>query len=329
MIPRYFRKTAPWQLIFVILVACLFWIPQLGKASLPLCHHERSILCPWIESFAFAFGSGGWTGQITALLLVIMAGLLSVQIWSSHQLIERSSFFPAYAFVLLSSFHASQFTLHPVLPAALLLMLALHFLLRAYDTESALKMVFSASFSIALASLIYFPVLGFGILPWMALLIYRDFGWRNWTGVLLGLLTPYIYTFTLQFLVHDLSYIKESYFAQPIHITLFPQGLAWQHYLFFALADLLLLRAVGSVLWHLNERVISFRKKQLVILWFLLIALMTLPFSAKDFIPHTLLTTIPATFYLTAFHLPAKKRKWTADFAFILFLGSLILAYLS
>lgn len=329
MIPRSFRKAEPWHLLLIFIFAALLWFPKFGMAGSPVCHHERSFLCAALEAFNGSLGPGGTAGQITAFLLILGLGLLLVQILNSNNLIDRATYFPSYVFILFASYHPQLISLHPVLPALFLLLIALLFIFKAYDEASALKMMFSAAFSISIASLFYFPALGFGILPWISLMIFRDFSWRNWAGAFLGLITPYIYAFSWIFIFKDIHTIREIYFSVPIMPAIPALNHPWPFFLFWALTALVLLRSIFSVLWHLNEKVISFRKKQMVVLWFMILSQITLLFSQDSALAHSIIIFVPLSFYYTIFFIQSRRKRWINDFVFLILAASLLLSFFS
>lgn len=315
------------QLILVILGMTALWLSSFGNRSIPHCAHQLSILCPWVISFN-EFG-GGIFARILTILLLMGAGFILTFSLSSNQMISRQTYLPALLLPVFASYTPLLQTFHPVIPAVFLLVLALHFILAAYEKNDLTKDIFSAGILISLAALFHLPVILFAILPFITLAIYRIFDWRQWAAALAGIFTPLLYTFSIVYYLNGFQFIREWIsFVKPVVGIHIPE-MEWEIWLFWGLIGIILLRAIGSILWHSGERVISFRKRQIIILWFLILSQLGLLISGPAIVYQSVLLFIPMAFYFTYLFIDKSlKREWLGNFFLFLLFSALLLMYL-
>jgi len=327
MLYQLYRKASSMQLVLIIVLMLMIWMRSLVSDNTVHCFHQLSILCPSLAGLNDFWG--GVPARLLAMFLLLAAGFALNAILSGNHLIGRQTFFPALILSLFASYAPAIQNLHPVLPAIVLLLWALHFLLKAYEKPEAIGEVFSAGLLTGLAVLFHFPIIAFILFLLISLMIYRISNWRLWAAVVTGFLTPLGYTVAIAYFIHGREPIRQFLNEVPPVPGLSFPDMHWSIALFWGITGLTLLRALASVVWHANERVISFRKHHLVFFWFLATTLATFLLSGRSSVYHSTLLFIPAAFYFTYYFFDRPvKRKWLANLHLYLLLISLTLIYL-
>ena len=128
-------------------------------------------------------------------LLVILLGAFFVNFLAIEQEVtSKTNYLPAFFYILFAFSASTKSTIEPLLVANIFILPALYFLMQSYRQDSALSAFFKAGLFMGLSSffcihyIIVFP------LSFFALIILRPFNWREWSILLIGLITPlYIY----------------------------------------------------------------------------------------------------------------------------------------
>jgi hypothetical protein len=203
---RWLSSGNPYNALFLLLygIAVKYYFlvhpvpPVLDPASdgwlFPLLVHNLQAAGMGIEGFA-----------ITAFLLLFAAALLLNSIVNRFRLLPGSSYFPAYCFLVFSSFFQEWNLFSAPLIAAPLLMILLGQLFQLYATQNGRSKAFGLGFLAGIISLFYLPFLGILLAIWLTLLISRPFRLAEWILALAGLLCPYYFLATGLFLAGRLS----------------------------------------------------------------------------------------------------------------------------
>lgn len=153
------------------------------------------------------------------LLLLSAASLLGGAfllnfILNSNETLSRSSFFPAFVMVLISSEALCSYDFHPGFTANLLIILGMMRMMQSYRVDEAKAMFFDGAFMISSATLIYFPALTLLPMVFVCLLVLRPFVWREWALALMGIITPHLLAGSVMYVMGRLHrYYNEGMFA--------------------------------------------------------------------------------------------------------------------
>jgi hypothetical protein len=324
MLYRIYRKATPWQFIFAIAGMLALWLPGISAAPGAECNEQGSLICAWIEAFN-AWGSG-IPARILAILLLVGTGFAFTLSLAANHMIARQTYFPLLILPLFASYDTQLQLFHNGIPALALQVMALHLLMTAYERTEMTKEVFSAAMFFSLAAFLHYAAILFVLLPFISLLIYRNFDWRQWAAALAGAFTPFLYLASIAYFLHGSSYIREYFLSVTPVISIQLPTIHWTAYFFWGLLGLILIRAFASVIWHAQERVISFRKRHLILLWFMILSQLGLLLAGKGILEHSIFIFIPVSFYLTYFFFDRSiRKKWQADLLIYLLLFSLLL----
>jgi hypothetical protein len=155
---------------------------------------------------------------ILAFLLLFVQALLLNSIVNRFRLLPGANYFPAFCFILFSSFFSEWNNFSGPLVANLLLLMMVSGLFRLYDSQRSRGGAFSLGFITGVASLFYLPALGLLPLLWITLLISRSFRPEEWILALAGTLCPYYFLATVLFLAGQLPLLD----SLPVHLFSYP-----------------------------------------------------------------------------------------------------------
>jgi len=279
MFKRISKLGALFQFILFIGLVAVFWIPAFLNPVLPL----RSVC----EGPAYDLIAGMLEGEPLAsvILAFCLTLILCIQIYlagMANDLFPRTNFLASIFLVVMLSWNQSMQTLHPMLPAAVLILLALHSLMKMYGQTEPYRQVFIASMFLSVASLFFTPAIYLVAFIWIVFLGFRITTWREWIIVLIGFAIPYIYLISWYFLAGDIregiTSLSKS-IGQP-GLNLEQAGilqLSW-----IALTILILLIAILAIISVLQDKLISIRRKSYVMINFSLISFLVVIFSGAS-----------------------------------------------
>ncbi len=131
--------------------------------------------------------------MLIALLIILTNAFLLIQLNTIHIFIPVRTQLPALFYIVLTAVFNPTHQLTPALVDSLLVIIILFRLFVTYKTDGPSVNFLDAGFLIAVASLIYFPVILLFIFLLVALVILRPLNWREWVYVFLGLMLPYLF----------------------------------------------------------------------------------------------------------------------------------------
>lgn len=138
-------------------------------------------------------------------LITIMLGAFFVNFLSAEQEItSKTNYLPAFLYIMFAFSGNTKSIIEPVLIANLFILPSLYFLMNSYRKDHALPDFFKAGLFMGLASFFCIHYIVAFPLSFIALFVLRPFNWREWTVLLLGLITPlYIYVCVNYLTIND------------------------------------------------------------------------------------------------------------------------------
>ena len=264
---------------------------------------------------------------ILSFLLLIGQSILLKVLLSSNDLSPKNSILPSFLYVLLMSSFAGFQNIHPLLFANFFLIVALQIILAAYSKPDSYEQVFNATFLIALGSMFYFPVVFFILFIWLVFLVFSLLKWREWIISLLGFITPYFFLFSFYFLNNTIENKIASYMVFFKKMNFHGSHFTISNFIFLGVLGLFFIFSFFSISSRLSEKSIFYRKKVIVLIMFLIIALLSLLF-AKDFFVFSLcLLFIPFSFFFANYILQIKKLI-VSEILYLIILGTWICTFL-
>ena len=155
--------------------------------------------------------------SILVFIILFIEALLLNSIFNRFRILQTNNFFPAFCFLLFSSFFKEWNVFSAPLITNFLMLAFLYQSFQLYSTPQSRSRAFSMGFITGLASLLYMPAVGLLLLIWIALLLSRPFHLAEWILAVTGIICPYYFLFIILFLAGrlplalQLSYPKFGY----------------------------------------------------------------------------------------------------------------------
>ena len=309
MFLKLFRTQYIFQIIIVLLIALVLWFEALIK---PLPMPAGNPIIPMYNLIFFLLGNINTLSVIIAFLFVIYEALYVNKILSDNKLIPRNTFLPAFVFILFMSYSTTNLSLNPMILSLAFIIPAFNSILNAYDKSDAFTEIFNSGILIGIASFFYFPASGFFIVIWTGLYVFRIFVWRHWIIGISGLILPYLFL-AVYYFVNDqlLAMIKvyADFYTHNIGLNfLFTDKDNTYVYVLAVVNTLVVFISFSNIISHLNEKVITQRKKITLILDLLVITLFTFFYRDNFLYIQKMFFAFPLTLIVALFFSNIKRN---------------------
>jgi hypothetical protein len=310
--------------IVLLPVALVFlWIYGFLHPVVPLTEHAA----PLYKLLISGIGNHPFLITLISFILIFCEALLINYIVEKNEIIDTTTYLPALIYIILMSLQPEMFSLHPIIIANLFILFALHKLMQTYRKETAFSEAFDTGFFISLACLFYIPSMIFIILLWIGLIIIRPFIWREWAISFIGLLLPWTYLIFAYFWYERLDMLQYD----ALYYTLIVPAKSFSN-IHFSIAQyfqvvLLLVAAfftAGRFSRDFNKGTVRLRSNLSVILYFFILAIISLVLAPKYSIAYLSFLSIPFSILFSSYLLFAKKE-WIAEVLFILLIISVFI----
>lgn len=148
-----------------------------------------------------------WLNYMLTVLILVIGAVQLNNIVNNHGFYSKNTYLPGFIFtVFLISLNEFEFSFNLI--SYVMLIFALGYLFRITRQDSAKHVIFMASFFLGIAitfSPIFFLI---ALLPWITLIIFRPFVWREYLLVILGLGIPWLYHYSLVFFFANERFIQ-------------------------------------------------------------------------------------------------------------------------
>jgi hypothetical protein len=320
MLLKVFRGTGPGVVFLIFLAAIAVWASALFEPRLAVSFHYDNNPMPLYALLKSLAGKSAFVGTMISFVLVMLMAVLLVSFNTTVFFINERTFLPALIFVLFSGLFPYYQVLNPVLPAAVLLMIAIMRIMEAYRKNGTAFNFFDAGFLIGTGSLFYANLIWFGLLTIIGIAILRTGNFKEIILALLGLCTPVIIT-------AGIYYVAGKDLQDLLSVTLNNLfGDAGSYY--FSRATITGLIIIGlSVLVSLfylisvvNNKKIKSRKTFTELIWTFIICLavfFSLPSASVELI---FILTIPVSYFLSHYFVFSRNKIMPEFFFSVMFL---------
>jgi len=247
-------------------------------------------------------------GVLFSFVMVALLLFLMVHFNTTVFFINERTFLPAALYLFFSALFPQYQVLNPVLPAAIFMLLAIMRIMDSYRKPGIAYNFFDAGILIGIGSLFYANLIWFGLLAFIGIAILRTGSIKEIAVSLLGLITPFLVTTGLLYVLGKdltifLTDITENLFgysgaydfSRLILVTVIFIGLALAAAIFF-------------LLMRMNSKKIKSRKTFTILLWSFFISLIlyfVLPSVSVEII---WITAMPAGYFLAHYFVFARKK---------------------
>lgn len=287
MILRYFHKFQTLTPLLLVLAGVVLWADELLlPGALPV-----------------------QPARVVALVFLIAQAFYLNHIVTSQGLIDRQSYYTAVIYLVLMSSDSDMLELHPVLFANFFLMISLHQVFRTYKEETVLVEVFNVGMLIAIAGIFFQPALLFLLFLIISLFVFYYTDLRSFLAAFLGFAAPFFFA-ALYFFLTDTLPERIEYFSQWIGTMGLPapRTSPFTSVLLVFLGAACLLAFSRLLFSHIPDKPIRIRKRFRVLIFFLVVALLTLFFGHPFRMVHMGLIYLPLSVGLAAYFHHIRSR---------------------
>lgn len=271
MFIKTFKKNYTMQIILIILLPLLLWIPAFMSSPEVI---KTNYDAPFYNLIYNALSSSRLFCTILAFFLVLAQGILINIIFSNNQLSSRNTLLPGFIYILLLSASYNSMTFSSVLIFNTFIIIGVYFLFKSFDRNEGLDEIYNASLFISLAFLTYIPSIILILWIFLTFLNYRFYKWRYWLISFFGFLTPIIFILAYYFLTSSLqaaytTYLSKLEILPNFFVTLQPIDI-----IFYITIGIFTLVSLFNTISSKGDCNINYRKKTNVLIILLFISLL-------------------------------------------------------
>lgn len=283
------------QFTIYILIAAALWIPAFVNPSPAIVTSDDGPL--YLVFISFLKGLPTLATGLT-LLLVVFQSFIVFYLFQANGFFSRSNFIPAIIVMMGYSWNSNFQTLHAIIPALLFVLIALNSLLRMYGRQAPYQQVFTAAFSVSVASLFYLPIAYMIFLVWLVLISYRVSFWREYVITLIGFALPWVYYISWLYVSDSMAYglkiVVDSLFD-----FVFPVHLSKLHTFWLLFSVFVLIVSMITVLNTMSDKLISLRRRAWAMFAYCVSAMLVVLFSGWPILTANFIFVIPLAFFIT------------------------------
>jgi hypothetical protein len=258
--------------------------------------------------FSDLFVTSSPLSRTAAFIIILFQATLLNYLLIKNNLAPKNSLLPSFLLILFYSSTTSVFQLSAPLISSFFILLAVAELASMYELKYAFTESFNASFFITIASFFYFPAIIFILLPWISFFIYRIVSWREWVISFIGitsaiLIFAFFYFWNNKLL--DVWYLITKFFGNPLRFQI---HLSTAEIIIWSIVGLIFLSAILNLINHVNEKIITFRRKYLVFILFFIISLLSFIYADANYRFHLVFLASPAVIILNNALVSRKKQ---------------------
>lgn len=300
---KVFRKKSVSAIIFLIILALLthlhffFSIPRVVISDDDgfLSYLLRKYISPIDSTYIF----------ILYIVLLIIQSLRLNYVLNDAKMFHQPGFTPAMCYVLLSAFLPQWCSLTPAMVSNSLVIWIFIKLIKLYNNQNPKTLLFNAGLIVGLTILSYHPTAILIIVVLFALTVVRPFRLAEWMVLIIGIITPYYFLFSILYLTGQMNLLY--HFIPDMAINLPIQHPDMWFWIDLGLMTFLLL--LGLLYWSPSNRrfVIQIRKYWGVMMVMLLIETV-IPFIFLNAgVEASFLWMVPLAAFISNFFQNSKK----------------------
>jgi hypothetical protein len=326
MIVSVFKKNYFLQLVLLIVLPILFWMPAFINP--PQVISDGRLDMPLYDVLEYVFPLKSVLNTIIAFLLILGQAFLLNHIFTYYDLTKKNSYFPAFLYMMMFSCDYRIMTFSSVLFANCFIILAIGCFLQCYNKNEGLDQVFLTAFLVSLSSLFYVPYVLFMLWIWIGLFNFKIYRFRPFIVSILGLLAPYLVLIIIYYLSNQTDTIMAFF---PLHFAVLPVFSFMNQpiqIVYMAYLLVLILPAIVYTFGYKNEQKLSVRKRASTIV--ILFAFCLLPFLYTLNQPiMSLIFAPPMVFIMTVFFFSIKRQLYTDIFILIFLILTVTKIYIN
>ncbi len=326
MLLRILKNNTTSGYLFILFFTVLAWLPQLANSPKRMIFDEHPM--PLFSLIVDFIPADSLASAILALVILILTGLYLISLNNNYSIISSRTLLPAFFFLMIASSIEGLHRMQPALLAMVFFLPALDKLLSSYKTERLSYNYFEASFLIGAGSLMYFNLIYFIIIVWIALLILRPVIWREWIFTILGIITPWFFFAAGFYLVNEslqpvVDMVIANFIVKDPH-----DFIRLPEIIFFSFLFLLMILASRHILQSMHKMKVLPRKIFVLFFWIWLLSAAIFLFIETANIELLVLAAIPVSFLLGHYFQSLRPGFWSNLFLWLVLAGVQLLVWI-
>jgi hypothetical protein len=252
---------------------------------------------------------------LLAALSVYIQAILFNRIINNHSLLAKPGYLPGLLYITGTSLFMPFLILSPPLICNFLLIWILDKFLKMGKSPSAMSLLFDVGMIIAIGTFIYFPFIVMLLTPWLSLLLYRSFNWREWLAGLVGFLTIFFFLAVFYYWNDNLNMFYNIWL--PLGNS-FPSvfRINYNDYLVLVPVFVIIILATLKLRENFFRSFISTRKAFQMLFFVFLLGLVGV-YTKPDFRLYHFLLCVPPGAVLLAYYFSNATKRWFYESLFL------------
>ncbi len=310
---QLFRNNSPFTVIILFIFTLLVKFQVLLHPVAPLPVEGHFLYNYILGGLNLILRSEGFAYTMLAIIIIFIQALYLKGIATRHKLFQRSTYIPAFVFLLVTSIYTPFNYFGETLLVNWFLLGAMDIMFDFTQTTQPRKLIFNASFFLSMAALFQFTMLAYFFLLLVGMVMFRSFNLGEWSVALMGYFTPPYFLACILFLLD-----RSSLYAQWPHIGFsLSSNVVSPFYLILTIAGLLVLLASGIYAMQQNVAMsnIYVRRDWIAFSFYLIISVFVAILTDYE-VKSAWLIAIPALSIIISHALLLEKNKRFSNFIF-------------
>ena len=187
---RLFRNNNPFTVLLLLIFTMLLKLHVLQHPQLPVQAEGHFIFNAIIRGLSVLFNGNPFHFTLLAIVMIFLQAIYLNTIAERRKLFLRDNYFPAVAYILVTSVYAPFNYFNKAILINWALIGALDIMLTFSQTMQPQKQIFNASYLFCIAFAFWFSAIGYLLFLLIGLLILRRFNLAEWVIAIVGYFTP-------------------------------------------------------------------------------------------------------------------------------------------
>ena len=308
MLINVFKNQKPASSVLTLLIFALFWLSDWFLHPVEI---QLSGGMPLYMLLVELIGDYLWVHQIVTGIMIWLAAISLNGAVNRQDMFKSKNNLTLFFVIFLICCIPEVVNPSPALWSLPFFALSIRELYKLYFDEGSLMIALNASLFLSLSWLMYFPIIVFFPILWIAILINGYTDWRHITAVVLGFLTPPFIAFSVWVWIPGLVDLTSlNYWTAlrtgQIDLTIRPANLP-------VMIAVLITAVTGTVELTLNlgKKRVSNRKNFLLMIWVIIAALLGFFVSPANQFTHLSVLALPMSLVMANLFYYLKKPLWT------------------
>jgi len=325
MLLRLFKGTGPVVIFLIIITLFAVWLSAILKPAVDSLSYLTAEPMPLYGLLRLITVKTQYLGVIVSFLMVSIMAFLLVNFNTRVLFINERTFLPALIYILLGGLFPQYQSLNPVLPASIFLMVAFGRIMDSYRKQGIVYNYFDAGILISLGSLFYANLIWFGLLVFIGIALLRSSNIVEITTSVLGLITPYVITFGVYYVMgKDLRVLISL-----IENNLIGKSAVYEFSRLSIVAlitiGIILIVSIGHLFRLLNTKKIRARQTFFLLIWGFIISIGVYIFVPSSSVEMIWIMIIPVSYVLTHYFVFVRRKLVPEIFFSVLFVLILLI----